>query len=365
MTSRMISSNRIERIALFRALQLGDMLCSVPALRALRKARPTAHIALIGLPWAYGFVDRYPHLIDELIVFPGAVGFPEQQETNEHLPAFLRAMRDRHFDLAFQLHGSGGIANDIVRGMGAGENVGFLKPGEAANSGTFIPWPDTLPEIERYMVLMSAMGIDVSDKSLEIPLNSYDLAECDELVDTHGIDIDRMVVVHPGAQLPSRRWPAERFAEVASHLGSEGWQVVVTGSAGEAELCTRVMSTLGGEAVNAAGKTSLGCLAALVAKARLVVCNDTGLSHVAAAMKTRSVVIASGSDTRRWAPLERDRHRALADYPPCRPCAFRDCPYGHPCALNISVKRVLDTALAQLDRPRAPSLSNAAATYAK
>jgi ADP-heptose:LPS heptosyltransferase len=80
------------------------------------------------------------------------------------------------------------------------------------------------------------------------------------------------------------------------------------------------------------------------------VCNDTGMSHVAAATKTRSVVIASGSDTHRWAPLDHGRHRVLADYPPCRPCAFRDCPYGHPCALNVSIDQVMDTAFAQLSR---------------
>ena len=92
----------------------------------------------------------------------------------------------------------------------------------------------------------------------------------------------------------------------------------------------------------------LGALAALVAHAQLVVCNDTGISHVAAAMRTPSTVIASGSDTRRWAPLDRERHRVLADYPPCRPCAFRDCPYDHSCALNVSVAEVVDMAVAQL-----------------
>lgn len=78
----------IERIVIFRALQLGDMLCAVPALRALRRAHPHAHIALAGLPWAASFVERYAHLLDELIVFPGAIGFPEQEETDAHLPAF-------------------------------------------------------------------------------------------------------------------------------------------------------------------------------------------------------------------------------------------------------------------------------------
>ncbi|SAK56712.1 glycosyltransferase family 9 protein [Caballeronia ptereochthonis] len=343
-----MSAGPIENIVIFRALQLGDMLCAVPALRALRHAYPHAHIALVGLPWATSFVNRYAPLLDELIVFPGAVGFPEQEETDAHLPAFLRALRERRFDLAIQLHGSGGVANDIVEGMGARLNAGFLELDEATREGVFIPWPDELPEPARYTALMQRLGIDAHALDLEIPLTDTDKREYDALVDTYAIDLDKLVLVHPGAQLPSRRWPVERFGEVARALSNAGCRVAVTGSASEAPLTVRVTGDAGAHAIDLAGRTSLGALAALVAKARLIVCNDTGLSHVAAAMRTPSVVIASGSDTRRWAPLDHARHRVLADWPACRPCAFRTCPHGHECALNISVQAVLDAAFAQL-----------------
>jgi len=339
----------VEHMVIFRALQLGDMLCAVPALRALRQAYPKAHIALIGLPWAARFVERYAHLLDELIVFPGAVGFPEQQETDAHLPAFLGALRERRFDLAIQLHGSGGVANDIVEGMGARLNAGFLKPDEALRVGVFMPWPDDLPEPARYTALMERLGIEVRTLDLEIPVTKEDERECDALVDAFALELNKLILVHPGAQLPSRRWPVERFGEVARALSDAGWQVAVTGSAAEAPLTARVTRGAGAHAIDLAGRTSLGALAALVAKARLIVCNDTGLSHVAAAMHTPSVVIASGSDTRRWAPLDHARHSVLADWPACRPCAFRECPYQHECALNVSVPSVLDVAFGHLE----------------
>ncbi|SAK60028.1 glycosyl transferase family protein [Caballeronia glebae] len=339
----------IERIVIFRALQLGDMLCAVPALRALRRSHPKAHIALVGLPWAQSFVDRYAHLVDELIVFPGAIGFPEQEETDAHLPGFSSTLRERRFDLAVQLHGSGGVANDIVEGMGARLNAGFLKPDEAMREGVFMPWPDALPEPARYTALMQRLGMDAHDLELEIPLTDADIRECDALIDTYAIDCGKLVLVHPGAQLPSRRWPVERFAEVARELSQAGWRIAVTGSANEAPLAARVIRDAGPRAIDLAGRTSLGSLAALVERSRLIVCNDTGLSHVAAAVRTPSVVIASGSDTRRWAPLDHARHRVLADWPSCRPCAFRVCPYGHECALNVSVQSVIDAAFAQLE----------------
>jgi ADP-heptose:LPS heptosyltransferase len=211
-----------------------------------------------------------------------------------------------------------------------------------------MPWPDDLPEIERYMTLMRKLGIAQHDLELDIPLTAEDTSECDALIEAHALRCERLVLVHPGAQLPSRRWPVERFGLVARALTQAGWQVAVTGSASEAPITSRVAQDAGAHAIDLAGRTSLGALAALVARAKLIVCNDTGLSHVAAAMRTPSIVVASGSDTRRWAPLDGTRHRVLADWPACRPCSFRECPYGHECALAISVPTVVIATLAQL-----------------
>jgi ADP-heptose:LPS heptosyltransferase len=338
-----------ERIAIFRALQLGDMLCAVPALRALRRRFPHAQITLIGLPWALSFAHRYADLIDDMLVFPGAPGFPEQPEIDDGLPAFYAEAGTRRFDLAIQLHGSGGVANHILFGLGARDHAGFVEAGEA-RPGCFIRWPDDLPEPERYNALMRALAIDVIDPHPSIPLTRVDHRELAALIAEHGIEPGRLVIVHPGAQLLSRRWPAERFAAVADALAAQGWQIAITGSAGEAALTGMMLGAMAAPALHLAGRTSLGGLAALVQRARLVVCNDTGVSHVAAAMKTRSVVVACGSDTRRWAPLDRERHRVLADWPACRPCMYRDCPFGHPCALNVDVNEVVAAALAQLSR---------------
>ncbi len=338
-----------RRVAVFRALQLGDMLCALPALRSLRAAWPRAHITLIGLPWAASFVERFASLIDELVVFPGAQGFPEQPETNDGLPGFFAAMRERRFDLAIQMHGSGGPANAIVKALGATACAGFLQPHEATEPN-FIPWPDALPEPRRYLALVRALGLPASSDTLWFPLTRRDHEERAALEARHGIEPERLVLLHPGAQLPSRRWPPARFAEVADVLSAHGWQIAITGTQGEISITGAVLGAMTAPALHLAGATSLGGLAALVAHAQLVVCNDTGISHVAAAMRTPSAVVASGSDTRRWSPLDRDRHWVIADYPSCRPCSFRDCPYGHPCALNVSVEHVVDVALGQLSR---------------
>lgn len=350
----------MERIAIFRALQLGDMLCAVPALRALRAAHPTAAVTLIGLPWAAAFVERYSGLIDDFMRFPGARGFPEQAECDDRLAQFYARARARRFDLAVQLHGSGGPANDIVTSLGASACAGFVQPGERRGTGTFVPWPDHLPEVERYNVLMRALGMRADDTALWMPLTAQDEAEAKSLTSAFAIDVERAVIVHPGAQWASRRWPAQRFANVADALAGGGAQIVITGTSSEASLTAEVEVRMRHRAIQLAGRTTLGGLAALVARVSLVVCNDTGISHVAAAVGTRSVVVASGSDTRRWSPVNRERHVVLAHYPPCRPCAHPVCPYGHECALGVQEPEVIAAARSHLSASiavRRPSLA--------
>lgn len=337
-----------RRIAVFRALQLGDMLCAVPALRALRAAAPQAQITLVGLPGADAFVQRFHTLIDDLLPFPGRPGLPEQPVDAAAWPAFLAEARARRFDLAIQLHGTGGIVNDLVADLGARQQAGFFPPGTPPPSPGFIPWPEHLPEILRYTALMEHLGAAAPDTALSFPLTPDDMDGCDALVARHGFAPARTVIIHPGARLRSRRWGAPRFGVVARTLAEQGHDIVVTGTADEAELTRQVVQAVPG-AHDLTQATSLGVLAALVARCRLVVCNDTGMSHIAAAMHTPSVVIASGSDVRRWAPLDARRHPVLWRPMPCRPCAHERCPMrGHPCASLIEADAVLAAAHAHL-----------------
>jgi ADP-heptose:LPS heptosyltransferase len=337
-----------RRIAIFRALQLGDMLCAAPALRALRRHCPDARITLIGLDNAGPFVRRFHRDIDELMPFPGIPAFPEQRARTQALPGFYREARARGFDLALQLHGSGELSLPIVEALGAGAVAGFVPRADMMRTGRLMPWPDDLPEPARYTALMRFLGVPVDSEALELPLDDDDAREARGICRACGIDPARTVFIHPGARLRSRRWPVDRYARIAAVLAAQGWRIAVTGSDEERELTAVVAGAAGAAATDLAGRTSLGGLAALLARAPLLVCNDTGVSHIAAAVGTRSVVVACGSDTHRWAPLDHARHRVIADYPPCRPCGYDLCPLGHPCALNVTVDAVLRAIETQL-----------------
>jgi ADP-heptose:LPS heptosyltransferase len=207
----------------------------------------------------------------------------------------------------------------------------------------------------RFLDLLHKIGVAADGEHLELPLTEQDFADLRAAAPDLA-PAGNYVCIHPGARYSSRRWASERFAAVAERAARAGLQVVVTGSQAEADLCAQVANNVRAPVLNLAGRTSLGALAALVVGARLVVCNDTGMSHVAAALATPSVVISSGSNVSRWSPLDRDRHRVLAMQPECRPCMHRDCPLAsHPCASAVTVDDVWRTAQNLLAAGRATS----------
>jgi ADP-heptose:LPS heptosyltransferase len=330
------------RIGILRALQLGDMLCAVPALRALHSEYPAARITLIGLPWAREFAARFRRYVYDFLEFPGFPGLPERTVDGAAIPHFFRKAKSLGFELLFQLHGSGELMNPLSVLMGARHTAGFYRAGRyCPDPERYVEWRDDEHEVLRYLRLMERVGVAPRGSALEFPLHEADWREWAHI----GLERGRYALVHAGSQLPSRRWPAERFAQVADALAKAGLQVVLTGTAGEKELVARLAQAMHAPALELAGRTTLGGLAALVARARVVVANDTGISHIAAALKAPSVIVANGSDPRRWAPLDRELHRVLWHPTECRPCGHYDCPIGHPCALGVSAGRVTDEAL--------------------
>jgi ADP-heptose:LPS heptosyltransferase len=336
--------NELRSILVFRALVLGDWLCATPALRALRAAAPQARIALCGLPWTAELARRLAS-VDEFVAFPGHPQLPERTPEPGAFDAFLDATRARGFELALQMHGSGGIVNPLVASLGAGAAAGFAAPGTGEGLALAVPWPERGHEIERCLALTDALGAPRRGLAIDFPLTDADRAEAARVLADAGV-CGCYAIVHPGAQLPSRRWMPERFAAVADAFAAQGLAVVLTGTAAERPLAQAVRAACRQPPVDLTGRTaSLWTLGALVESAAVVVANDTGLSHVAAATGTRSVIVASGSDVARWRPLDHARHVVLWHAAPCRPCAHPVCPTAHECAAGVPAAAVIAAAL--------------------
>jgi ADP-heptose:LPS heptosyltransferase len=301
-----------RRVAVLRALKLGDLLCAVPALRAFRAAWPAAEIVLVGLPWARSFTARYACYLSGFHEFPGYPGLPERPPDVARIPSFLAELQAERFDLAVQLHGSGPLVNPLTVLFGARRTAGFYLPGDyCPDPELFLPWPDHGLEVRRLLRLVEHLGLPVCGEHLEFPLSAADYHALAEIPGTQELRGGAYVCLHPGASVPGRCWPAERFAAVGRVLAGRGWPLVLTGSAGEAGLTAAVARGVHGPALDLAGRTDLGRLAALLSRARLLVCNDTGVSHLAAALRVPSVVLSTGDNPVRWAPADGRRHRVL------------------------------------------------------
>ena len=298
----------MRRLAVLRALPgLGDFLCATPALRALRSALPEAHITFIGLPWVDSLASRYEWW-DTFTVFPGAPDLPEVPFSKANLDAFMNVQRGC-FDLVIQLHGSGPQSSVFALELDAPLTAGFYSAGEVRPNPLFLPWDEKEHEVTRWLRLLSHVGIPAEDTALSFPVNPEDRANAERLRLQHDLNAPYLIL-HPGAASETKRWPVTRFAEVGRAAQRLGFQIAITGSSGEADLAQYLQRLLP-NTVNLAGKTELGTLAALLRDARLLVCNDTGVSHLAAATRTPSVVLFSETDPARWAPLDTSRHLAI------------------------------------------------------
>lgn len=298
------------KIAVFRALQLGDMMCVVPAMRALRECYPKAEITLFGLPSAEGFVKRFPQYFDHFKHFPGYPGLPEQTFDAGATIEFIKEAQNEQYHLVLQMQGDGSVVNPLIELFGANYMAGFYKEGHYyPNNGLFIEYPNDVHEIERHLRLMENIGVESTGTHLEFPLYDDDWEELQKL---HlPLTCQNYVCIHPGSRGSWRQWPPANFALVADYCASQNMQVVITGTLDEMSMINEVVGLMQAQPIVVAGKTSLGAVAALIKNAYALVSNCTGVSYIAAALQTPSVIISMDGEPNRWAPLNKKLHATI------------------------------------------------------
>ena len=267
----------VRKIAVLRANALGDYLFAVPALTALRETYPDAEIVLLGLHWHGAFLAGCAGPVDRVEVVPpynevGYLGEPQPEAEAQ----FFDAMRAEHFDLALQIHGGGRNSNPFVQRLGARVTAGLCTP-DAPRLDRWLPYVYYQSEIMRYLEVVRLVGATTSAIEPTLARRADDLAEARRV-----LSANRVVIVHPGATDPRRRWPVAQFAAVVDALAADGATIAVSGTASERPLVEAVIAAMHAPAIDLCDRLSIGGFAGALALADLLVSNDTGPFHLAA-----------------------------------------------------------------------------------
>lgn len=380
---RGVAARPPHRVLVVRPDHLGDVLFTTPALALLRRALPGARITYLCGPWSAPLLAGNPN-VDETLPcdFPW---FDRRPATSPAAPYQVlerqaRLLRAKGFDAALNLRFDFWWGALLVARAGIPLRVGY----DVAECRPFlsqaVPYQRGRHEVLQDLSLCRAALADWgvlappeagdSESRLAVYPSEADRAAATALLGAAGVragDGRPLVAIHPGAGAAVKLWPAERWAEVGNALAREKRaRVVLTGSAGEADLCLQVAAGLVEAPILLAGQTNLGQLAALFGLCDLVVGADSGPLHLAAAAGAPTVHLFGPADARLFGPWgDPRRHRVVAAHYMDEPCHGRPCQRldytpaelpSHPCMASISGESVMEAAEEALEATPAGAL---------
>ncbi len=311
------------RLVIVRPLGLGDFLTGVPAYRALARAFPNHHRILAAPISLAPLAQLCGDCIDEVV-------------DTAPLAALDPALHGA--DVAVNLHGRGPQSHRLILETEPRRFIAFENNDVGLPAGG-PKWRDEEHEVLRWCRMLNESGVPADPRDLDLRVNARPGRAYNA------------ILLHPGASSESRRWPVKCWIELATELRKRGYRLALTGNRNEFRRC-RVIARNAGLDMEAvlAGHTSLEDLAAIVAGSQAVICGDTGMAHVATAVRTPSVVLFGPMSPARWGPpRERTRHRAIWHGRVGDPHAAT----VDPGLAEISVKEVVAELESVLEAPRA------------
>jgi len=339
-----------RKVLCVRLDNLGDVVMTTPAIRALKRSHPAREITLLASRAGAALVPHVPE-IDSVIAYDA----PWMKLAQPTLPSADLAMRSllesRRFDAAviFTVYSQSPLPAALLCHL-AGIPLRLAHCRENPYH-LLTDWvPETEPEgpvrheVRRQLDLVAAVGARTEDERLSFRVGTEDRLRANMKLAAAGIDPERpWIAIHPGATAASRRYDPERFARAAFELAKIlRCQVALTGGSSERELCDHVRRLAGPCARSLAGNLALAEFAGVIAQAPLLVSNNTGAVHIAAAVGTPVVDLYALTNPQHTPWLV--PHRVLSRDVPCRNCYKSVCPHGTNACLDIPVDTVVAAA---------------------
>lgn len=337
----------MKRILVVNVNWIGDVLFSTPFIRAVREAYPDSHIACLLHPRCKEVLELNPCL-NEIIIY--------DEEYAHRGPlgklGLISALRKKHFDAAFILHRSFTKAL-ITMLAGIPERIGYPTKNRFMVLTRTVEEPTDQPhKVEYFLNLARAAGITPRDVSYEFFIDGPDREFIRNFLHKGGVgDNDCLVALCPGGNWEPKRWPAENFARVAGLLAERfGAKIVISGAKRDWPLAENIRSLMKTDAVIACGRTTLRQAAGLFERANLVIANDTGVMHLAVAMKSRVIALFGPTSPAITGPYGDGRYRVISKNDTCEvPCYDFTCKDNH-CMRAITLEDVFAEAQELLGR---------------
>ena len=299
----------VHRILIIKPSALGDIVQGLPILHGLRAVHPDAHIAWMVRP-AYADVIRGHPALDEVIEFDRKYfgRFGRSWPATRDFVRWLIGLARRRFDLVVDVQGlfrSGlfALATLAPRRMGfsRAREFGWLFYNQRVR-----PAPGVIHAVDRNYLFAAPLGFAHIPPTFELPIGEPARASVRRRLAEAGLPPDRPVgVLVPGSTWGSKRWPADRFARVAENLADRGMAVILSGAPNETDVAAAVRQSCRAKVLDWSGRTNLKEVMALLERAAIVVTNDSGPMHLAAALGRPMVAVFGPTDPARTGPYGR------------------------------------------------------------
>jgi lipopolysaccharide heptosyltransferase III len=330
----------VRRILVIRLRSIGDTVLTTPSLFALRRFLPQAQIDILLEEWVAPVLEG-SDLIDRVITVPR-----EGQSARARAARELRAGR---YDVVYNLHG-GTTATFLTRATGAKHRVGFEHYQYSRLHNHIAPSPRhiwqraSLHSVEQQLALIGWTGVPVTDRpATRLALTEGAERSINERLRIAGFEQDSaLALIHPTAAFDTKRWAVEKFARVAEELQTRGLRPIVVVNRDETQIAESLMAQSSARLI-AMNDLSLPEVAALAARARLFIGNDSGIAHMAAAVGAPCVVIFGSSNRAHWRPWTTRSSEIVFEEMPCQPCPGYFCAeFEKPeCILRVPIERVV------------------------
>lgn len=330
-----------KKILVIKLSAVGDVILSIPTLRALKEKYPEASISVLVGRKSRKIIRNCPYVQDTIVA--------DDSKGNRMLKilSMARQLATESFDMVIDLqnnrssHWLAFLSGARVRVGHDNRRWSFLLNKKTKNLVL------GLAPIEHQFHVLRTIGIEATDRRLELWTSPDEDARVRAFLESQWVSPKQALVgINPGSSLrwPTKQWPVENFAKLCDDLAKKNVRVMITGSPEEAGLAEQLMELTRNKPINAVGKTTVTELIALIRRCQVFISSDSAPMHIASSVGVPLIALFGPTDPKRHL-VPPSRYQLFWKEVHCSPCYLRNCPIGHICMTKITTQEVLDSTL--------------------